>query len=261
LRAPSGEVIGGVETFRDLSREFGDIDRARAIQKLVLQQDLPAEPRIRFAARYMPQDMIGGDFYGVVALDADRYGLLLADVVGHGVPAALYTMYLSSLWSNHKQELLQPARFAQAVSQHLHALVQVEKPFAAATCALIDLKKAELRLAGAGNPPPFVIRADGQWRQPEAFGLPLGLLESATYDEMVLPLGPGDCLLFFSDGAVEFTDARGLPIGADGLRRILQRMGYPGQGADFAAIETGMLAASDRIRFQDDVTFLEARLT
>jgi sigma-B regulation protein RsbU (phosphoserine phosphatase) len=261
LRAPTGEIIGGVETFRDLSHEFADIDRARTIQQLMLQQELPAEPRISFAARYVPLDMIGGDFYAVVALDAQRYGVLIADVAGHGVPAALYTMYLNSLWTTHRHELLHPARFAQTVSEHLHALARADNPFAAATCALIDLERGELRLAGAGNPPPFIVRVNGQWDCPRAFGLPLGLLESVTYKEVVVPLRPGDCMLFFTDGAIEFTDTPGVPVGADGLQRILRGLGYPGQNADFPAIETAMLAASDQIRFGDDVTFLEARLS
>ena len=60
LRNAAGEVIGGVETFRDLSDEFADIERAREIQALALQCDLPPDPRIRFASRYIPHDIVGG---------------------------------------------------------------------------------------------------------------------------------------------------------------------------------------------------------
>ena len=85
----AGEITGGVETFRDISHEMGDIDRARKIQQLTLECDVPLDPRIKFSLRYVPQDVIGGDYCAVTQLTPDHYGFLLADVMGHGVPAAL----------------------------------------------------------------------------------------------------------------------------------------------------------------------------
>ena len=71
IRNGGGEVVGGVETFRDLSGEFWDIKRAQTIQSLSLQQDLPEDPRVRFSVQYIPQDMIGGDYYAIAPLDSD----------------------------------------------------------------------------------------------------------------------------------------------------------------------------------------------
>jgi PAS domain S-box-containing protein len=262
LRNAAGEVIGGVETFRDLSEEFTDVERARKIQLLSLQHDLPTDPRIRFATHYIPHDVIGGDYYAMAKLDADRYGFFLADVMGHGVPAALYTMFLSSLWGSHQPLLAQPARFAHAVSDRLHFLTQEDEQFATALCGLFDLKSGELRLVGAGNPPPVVIRAGshGSWDHPHVAGLPLGLFAGSEYQEAVLPLGRGDCVLFFTDGAIEITDPRGACLGIEGLTRILREVGYPGSGPAFDAIEEKLLNASDRIRFDDDVTFVDVRM-
>ena len=91
-------VIGGVETFRDASAEAHDLERAKAIQRLAIEQELPADHRIEFTTHYVPHDIIGGDYLAVRQLDDDRYGLMLADVTGHGIAAALYTMHLSQLW-------------------------------------------------------------------------------------------------------------------------------------------------------------------
>lgn len=261
LRDAAGRVIGGVETFRDLSAEFADLQRVREIQFLSLQHDLPADPRIRFTTHYMPHDVIGGDYYAIARLDEDRYGLFLADVAGHGVPAALYTMFLSSLWSNHRHLLIHPTHFAQAINEKLHSLIREEEPFAAALCGLLDLKHEELRLVGAGNPAPLVIRAHGSWEHPAVAGMPLGLFKGTKYEETVIPLRRGDCVLFFTDGAVEVMDPRGACLGIEGLMRILRERDYPGAGPAFEAIEAGLLAASDRIRFDDDVTFVDVRVT
>jgi phosphoserine phosphatase RsbU/P len=260
LRGADGQVIGGVETFRDLSSEIGDINRARRIQMLAMQAELPADPRVRFTARYVPQDVIGGDYCAVARLDADRFGFLLADVMGHGVPAALYTMYLSSLWVSHQHLISRPTEFAQAVNDRLRLLTGEDESFAAAVCGVFDLAKGELRIVGCGGPPPLLVRDGGQWEYPEVSGLPLGMMEGITYDEAVLPIGRGDCVLLFTDGAVEITDPTGGSLGVHGLSRILQEVGYPGAGSDFEAIETRMLATSDRIRFDDDVTFLDVRI-
>jgi PAS domain S-box-containing protein len=261
LHDRTGEVIGGVETFRDLTQEYADTNRARKIQQLSLQHDLPPDPRIRFNVHYIPHDMIGGDYFAAEPLGPDQYGILLADVTGHGVPAALYTMFLRSLWDTHKELLVHPAVFAGQLSDRLHHLIEEETPFAAAICGLIDLGRGELRLVGAGNPPPFVIRSDGSWEEPSVTGLPLGLFPGAEYDEVVLPINSGDCLLFFSDGAVEISAASAGYLGTAGLRRVLENVGYPAGGPVFDEIETALLVASDRIRFDDDLTLVDVRIS
>ena len=92
LRNAGGEVIGGVETFQDASAVVHDLERARAIQQLALQHDLPEDCRVRFSTYYVPHAIVGGDYYAIEMLGDDRSGLMLADVMGHGVAAALYTM-------------------------------------------------------------------------------------------------------------------------------------------------------------------------
>jgi len=261
LRNGQGEVVGGVETFRDLSQEFADTSRAQKIQRLSLQQEFPADPRIRFEVRYLPHDMIGGDYFAAESVGPEQYGILLADVTGHGVPAALYTMFLRSLWDSHKSLLGHPAAFARAVGDQLHHLINEAQPFAAAICGVFDLGRGELRLAGAGNPPPFVIRANSVWETPEACGLPLGLMQGAEYDETVVPMASGDCVLFFTDGATEISGANEGYLGTAGFRRVLEEVNYPAAGPVFTEIETHLLAASDRIRFDDDVTLVDVRIT
>ncbi len=260
LRSEDGEVIGGVETFREITLEMADIDRARKIQQLSLQNSFPHDPRIKFTSRYVPQDVIGGDYFAVEALTPDHYGFLLADVTGHGIPAALYTMFLSSLWASHRELLLKPTEFARVVGDRLEQLIEESSPFAAAICGLFDLRQGEMRLVGAGNPNPLIRHVDGTWEEPEAGGLPLGLMCGAVYEETVLSLHAGDSLLFFTDGAVEITASDGEDIGSDGLKRILEELKYPCSEFAFADLENRLLASSNRIRFDDDVTFLDVQI-
>lgn len=260
LRNAAGEIIGGVETFRDISHELADIERAGKIQRLSLQHDLPEDNRVKFRFRFVPQDVIGGDYFAVAPLSPDHYGFLIADVTGHGVPAALYTMFLSSLWATHHDLLLQPAEFARVVGNRLEQLIEESSPFAAAICGVLDLGRGEMRLVGAGNPTPLIRRADGNWEEPEASGLPLGLMCGAHYEETVVPLFAGDSILFFTDGAVEISGPDGEFIGTAGLRRILDEVNDPASDSPFEKIENRLLASSNRIRFDDDLTFVDVQI-
>lgn len=261
LRNRDGKVIGGVETFRDVSGEIADMNRARKIQMLSLAEELPQDPRIRFHMRYVPHDIVGGDYCAVAQLGPDEYGFLIADVTGHGIPAALYTMFLSSLWSGCQALLTRPAEFAHTVGDRLESLIQENEPFAAAMCGVFDLGRGELRLVGAGNPPPLVARADGSWEEPQVFGMPLGLMRGTEYQQAELALRPGDSVLFFTDGATEIAISNDGELGTEGLRKVLQESGYPAVSPPpFEQIENRFLAASDRIRFDDDLTFLSVHV-
>ena len=101
LHDEEGRVVGGVETFRDFTETYANLERAKQIQTLSLEHDLPSDDRVSFATFYLPHDMIGGDFFAIRQLGPDHYAFILADVMGHGVAAALHTMELSSLWNRH----------------------------------------------------------------------------------------------------------------------------------------------------------------
>ena len=119
IRDDDGVIIGGVETFQEASELLSDLTRAQKIQTLTIEHDLPSDPRISFKTLYSPHDYVGGDFFAIRMLDPSRYGFLLADVSGHGVAAALYTMLLSSLWERFCHRLTEGAEFAATMNDEL----------------------------------------------------------------------------------------------------------------------------------------------
>lgn len=258
IRNPAGEIIGGVETFRDVSAVLADLERAKRIQALSLETNLPDDPRVRFSTSYMPHDLVGGDYYAIAPLDSDRYGFLLADVMGHGVAAALHTMHLSSLWDRHCGLLTEPAEFARTINDELARVVKGES-FATALCGVIDAEKRTLRWASAGGPAALAVRANGPFEPLESAGLPFGMMEDADYEVTEARFDKNDCLLLFSDGAVEVCNAQGELLGVEGLVRILKAAGYPTSGLPIGAIEEQLLLYSNDIRLPDDVTFIEVR--
>jgi PAS domain S-box-containing protein len=257
LRNTDGEVIGGVETFQDASDVVHDLERARAIQQLALQHDLPDDDRVRFTMHYVPHAIVGGDYYAIEKLDEDRYGVLLADVMGHGVAAALYTMHLSSLWDRFHGLLANPVDFAAKLNNELVKVVKTDESFATALCGLVDLKNRIFRFTGAGGPQVLHMHEDGTYECLESSGLPLAIMEDTSYDEVGAQIQQGDRLLFFSDGAEEVHNAVGKMLGLDGLIGVLKKQGYPTADIQMVALEEELLKYSNAIRLEDDLTFIE----
>jgi phosphoserine phosphatase RsbU/P len=253
-----GKVIGGVETFTDFAETYDDLERAKRIQTLSLEHDLPSDGRVEFSPYYLPHDIIGGDYYCIRQLDADHYCFFLADVMGHGVAAALHTMHLNALWSRHYHTLRQPAEFARLLNRDLCRIVRDES-FATALCGIVDVVSRKVRVASAGGPPLVLLHLDGRVTQVEIPGLPFGLTATAEYDERELVCEPGDTLLMYTDGAVEIEDADGKMLGTEGLMKILSGLGYPEKVIRIEPLQRALLKISNGIRLVDDLTLLELR--
>ena len=201
LRNRQGEVIGGIETFRDLSSSMDDQWRARNIQRLAVQTALPEDDRVTFEARYNPKDLVGGDFYCIERLDANRYGLLIADAMGHGIAAALNTMQLRSLWNDHRNLLHSPLSFMEMINERLREVVGESGYFGTAIYATYNAAEGQLCCVTAGHPAPLLFRATGGTEAVGQPGPPLGMVHDEGFVESTVELCPGDALLLFTDGA------------------------------------------------------------
>jgi PAS domain S-box-containing protein len=259
IRNEAGEVIGGVETFRDVSPMLVDLERAQKIQNQTLQHDLPEDPRLRISSLFMSFDIVGGDYFAIKSLDADRYGVFLADLEGHGIAAALYAMHMSILWNRHFHLIESPANFAAAVNKELVKIFGSVVTFAAAVCGIINVPEAILCFTGAGGPTPLIIHEDWTVDQPKSTGPPLGVMEDIPYKEKTVKLQPGDSILFFSDGAIEIQDAADTWLGVEGFIQILKNMNYPKTPLHMNVLEKQLLKFSNDIRLQDDITIIEGR--
>ena len=259
IRDEAGEVIGGVETFRDVSPMMVDLERARKIQHQALHHELPEDSRLRFSSFFRTYDIVGGDYYAIQPLDQNRYGFLIADMEGHGVAAALYATHLSILWNRHYHLLKNPSKFAAAVNSDLIEIFGSVVTFATAMCGVIDVSERTLCYTGAGGPAPLIIHENWDIEQPTSTGPPLGVMEEIRYKEETVKLAPGDSILLFSDGAIEIQNADNEWLGVEGFIRILKTLDYPKTPIHMDTLEEELLKYSNDIRLQDDITIIEAR--
>jgi phosphoserine phosphatase RsbU/P len=261
IRNANGQVVGGIEVFRDVTESMQDQLRAKGIQEMTMTCPLPADPRVEIQVRYQPCEIVGGDFYRIERPGADEYVMLVADAMGHGVAAALYTMELRALWDDHRADLDSPARFMGVVNERLHALVRESGYFATGVCVAYDAASGQLRCVRAGHPPPLLFRAGGAIEPVGRSQPALGMFPGSRYHETVVTLEPGDALLLFTDGAVELFDGAEHELGIEGLKQLVREQTDDQAGVHFHVdqLEEQLLRFSNQIHLPDDLTLLKLR--
>jgi PAS domain S-box-containing protein len=252
-----GNIVGGVEMFRDMTTSLVELQRARKIQSHLLEHQLPDDPRVKFATLFRPFDIVGGDFYAIRKLSADQYGFFLADMEGHGIAAAMYSMQLSILCDRHIGLLDRPAEFAEAVNNDLTSIFGNDVSFAAAVCGAFDAHSGVLELCWAGGPVALIARAGGNIDKVSGSGMPLGFMAGLTYKSQSFVLEPDDKLLVFTDGAFEIHSVQNMLLEVDGLVNVLKELNYPAHSIDFRTLEEKLLEFSNDIRLPDDLTIIE----
>jgi serine phosphatase RsbU (regulator of sigma subunit) len=179
---------------------------ARKLQENILPQQLPEENGISFVAHYLPAMEIGGDFYDVMPLANKRLAILLADVTGHGIQAALSTALLKLAFRNFQNREVSPANILAGMNEDLYKILP-DKTFVAALVVSIDTKTAHCTIVNGGIPYPSVLkRRNNKVVRLPANGLVLGAISPEQYtpgDPVDLVLQKGDCLFLYTDGLSE----------------------------------------------------------
>jgi sigma-B regulation protein RsbU (phosphoserine phosphatase) len=209
-------------------RRLASIDQelatARRIQATLLPRHAPRISGLSVAARYVPMHDVAGDIYDFVKLDDHRQGILVADVSGHGVAAALIASMVKGAFRAQIDNIERPERVLNGMNRILTG--QLETKFVTASCTFIDMHKAVLRYAAAGHPPLLIQqRADARCQALQRTGPILGQFPDAAYTSVERPMTIGDRLLLYTDGITEATNATGEEFGEKSLHEFLTRQG------------------------------------
>jgi phosphoserine phosphatase RsbU/P len=179
-----------------------ELEIAQQIQSSTLPRDVPNLPGIDIAARYLPMSAVAGDFYDFLVVDEKRIGVLIADVTGHGVPAALIASMLKVAFAAQFAHADDPARVLTGLNRALCG--KFEEHFVTAAYLFADLEKSILRYSAAGHPPLLLASASHNGvREIEQNGLMLGMFPEATYSATEILVHPGDRCLLYTDGVFE----------------------------------------------------------
>lgn len=206
-----------------------DLDAARKVQHVLLPAAPPVMDNYQFFDFYEPANQVGGDFYDYIMLRDGRVAVVLADVSGKGVAAALVMAKISA---EVRYSLASEPTAAQAVEKINESFCRAgwEDRFATFVLALLDPAENRVTVVNAGHMPPFLRLADGSVKElaPEISGLPLGVAEGMPYESAEVSLAPGEMITLFTDGISEaLNPANDLYT----LERLQQQLGLPVDGA------------------------------
>jgi sigma-B regulation protein RsbU (phosphoserine phosphatase) len=241
-------------------RVRADLELAHQVQLSFLPKELPNVGGYEFFACYEPAQEVGGDYYGFNALTGNRVGIMVGDVAGKGVPAALLMAKLSS---ETRHCLLTESDPALAISKLNDVLCQHASQmdrFVTLCLAVLDPATHTVMLMSAGHPSPLLYsKATGKIDEAvprKSAGMPLGMLENQQYELVQVQLDPGDCLLLFSDGVPDAYNVRNEAFQVPGIHKALTDGGpYAPRTAGERVIQAVKLHAAGRSP-HDDITLV-----
>ena len=182
---------------------------AGLVQQDFLPTQLPITDRIRWATVFLPAEWVSGDIYNIVRIDEQYIGFYVADVVGHGMPAALLTIFLKqalvmreTVENNYR--IFSPAEAMQNLNVRMSGQKLSGYQFATCCYCLLNTQTLQLTCARAGHPYPILIRPGEKPQQLEVRGSLLGIFKEAEYIQHTIQLQGGDKLVLYSDGAEPF---------------------------------------------------------
>jgi len=247
-------VSTAVENDRRLQDLRHELETARQIQTSILPRVMPSVDGLRIAARYLPMTEVAGDFYDFLELGAGRLGVLVADVSGHGVPAALIASMVKVALVAQTGHADDPARVMAGMNQIFCG--RLERQFVTAAYVYMDAGDGRLRYAAAGHPPALLVRAKGDVEEIAENGVMLGHFPDWTYSFVERTFESGDRLILYTDGVIEATDGHGEFFDGDRFRAFAGTERARDSNAFAGALVNHVTAWSGRAArgFDDDVT-------
>jgi len=209
-----------------------ELQMARELQVALLPRKFPTIPvgapphesALSFLSFYFPTGDVSGDFFSVFPVGEKAAGVLICDVMGHGVRSALVTGMIRGLVEEHAKLAADPGVLLTRINRALTVILQQAGTTMFATCfyVIADVERAELRFANAGHPSALHMRCDGASAEKlddqGSRGPAIGIFSSAIYSTMIRSMAKGDIVMLFTDGLFEVEDATGAFFNEEQLR-------------------------------------------
>ena len=206
---------------RQLLAINGELEIAREVQRSILPHETPHLPGLEIEARYIPMSSVAGDFYDFLVIDEKHVGVLIADVSGHGLHAALIASMLQTALSAQTRHASDPTKVLSGLNQALCG--KFRSQYVTAAYVFVDTERGTLDYCGAAHPPLLRWRLQtGQAAECVANGLMLGPFSDTSYTATTFSLEQGDRILLITDGIIEAKDSADNEFGMERLRKIVE---------------------------------------
>jgi len=236
-----------------------ELEVAGGIQKRLLPSEPPEIEGWDLLAECIPCDEVGGDAYDFIPLEDGRWCISIADVVGHGIPAALLMANLYAALRSHAQYECDLPEMMGRVNNFIHRSTDVMQ-YITGFCGLLDLTVGTFEYVNAGHNPPYLVRASAPEGEDlielKEGGIPFGMMPSAPYSSATVAFEPGDLLFMFTDGVTEVMNEEEELMGEEALEGILRStVGMP-LPSILHEVQVEVRSWAGRKPFDDDVTMV-----
>ncbi len=210
-----------VINWNTLSKLNDELAIATEIQRSILPPSAPHHENIEIALRYIPAMAIGGDYFNFNVIDSMRMGVLIADAIGHGIPAAMMCSMMDVAFTFCKEFAMEPARLFEQIN-NIMSRYDYSNYFTA-MYIYIDLEKKIMLMSNAGHKPLFIMKAGDKEAIPRHInGLPLGIFNDAVYGLMEIPLEDGDRIVLYTDGLTDIKIKKEVSDKTEILKTIIE---------------------------------------
>jgi len=233
---------------------------ASRLQLDFLPRRLPELGEVRFAALYHPAGWVSGDIYDVTRLDETHVGFYVADAVGHGMPAALLTMFIKKALqtkriAGNSYQIIPPGASLQELNRDICDQQLPSCQFCTAVYCLVDVSSMTLTFSRAGHPEPILVRSSGAAEALTCPGSLLGAFDDAQYPSRQIQLAAGDRLVLYTDG-LEGVFSRSADGRPPNLRKIFSASSGMSRQEVLLRITDRIQSAPPSAQREDDVTVL-----
>lgn len=255
----NGSVIGGIEVFRDETAAEHQQDFAVSVQQSLYNFDEFEDDRVQIDFISEPAEYVNGDYCNVFRLNQDIFGLVVCDVMGHGIASALVATMIHSFFAENMGLWVEPSSMLSNLNERICSL-SGQRMSATATIVMVNLATGELIASHAGAPPVVVVRDAEMVFVGKEGGLPCGMFDGQIYEQESFKVRSGDRILLYSDGALEVKTDYDSLLGYEGLYEMFKEICKSGTENCLDVLKAKIVRSSREVRLQDDFTIVFAKL-
>jgi sigma-B regulation protein RsbU (phosphoserine phosphatase) len=248
------QIEHGASRRRELQAEEQELEDVEAVQRGFLPKEIPQLAGYEISGAWLPERVVGGDYFDIDAFSETKLAMTIADVSGKGMSAALLMSNLQAALKATATEQVQPEQLCAKVNRIICGNVSLGK-FITAFYGLLDGSCNRLVFTNAGHNAPILARRNGSWLRLREGGPPLGLFPDWNYERGEVQLAAGDRLVLFTDGVTEASSPDGEEFGEERLVTVLleNRLLSAGELQERILAEVAKFTGG---RFEDDATLV-----
>ncbi|NRD76885.1 serine/threonine-protein phosphatase [Bacillus sp. BRMEA1] len=237
-----------------------EINLARNIQTKLLNAEIPKLVESELTGTSIPARLIGGDYFDFYPLTDGRIRMVIGDVMGKGIPAAMLMILTRGAFRSAAQSTGGPGDTLTAMNNALYKDFRALRSFVTVLCADWDPKQGTLTFANAGHPLPLLLGGNQVSELPKVSGVMLGGLPNQIYEEKQVRLAPNQYVLFYTDGIIEAQNQAGEQFTRERLKKILlENEGKSVQQLEQAVVQS-VYQFSNGMNQKDDITMVLLRI-